>query len=93
MFTVYLDSQLYRYLKNDSEVDLRIKSLKAFLEENSNNFLVFYSHAHLLDLKEDKSDKKYDDLIYMQKWVDKNFLILYYKQDQATYELTAPIQK
>lgn len=101
MITVYLDSQIFRHLKNKNEVarDLNDAKRKALfqrlhhhLELNVPNLLLFYSHAHLLDLKCDKTEKKYEDLIYMEKWVQDNLIIFYFKHRDATYDLKTPLK-
>lgn len=97
MITLYLDSQLYRFLKradNSDEGDFPKKELFArlsqYLTEHKERFLIFYSFAHLLDLKQDKTNHKYDDLVYMEKWVDQNFLTHQSKAEHTDYFIASP---
>jgi hypothetical protein len=77
MISVYFDSQIFRYLKNKDKypgILDTISNLEKCLQENRSKFLFFYSHAHLLDLDNDLSDKKYDDLNFIENIVDDNYL-------------------
>lgn len=70
MRRVYLDSQIYRYQKNDiyySEVAKR-------LLKYSDNLLYCYSQGHISDLQRDTTDNKWDDLKFMERYVDDNYL-------------------
>lgn len=69
MITLYLDHQIYSYLKQKDgptkfigEEGVKrmetVRKLHDFLTKQKDNFLIFYSHAHLLDLSSDKSGNK-----------------------------------
>lgn len=60
-------SHLYK-----QEKSLYIDLLKKI--ENHNTSLFCYSHAHLLDLKSDKTDIKYSELTFMERIVNDNYL-------------------
>lgn len=94
MISVYFDSQIFRYLKNADRLGepqkLLYRRLSEYISKNKEHLLFFYSHAHLLDLKNDTTDKKYDDLKFMQEVVDDNFLILFSKENHAKYLLVNP---
>lgn len=74
MNRVYLDSNIYRYLKinkgNNSS------SLFERLIQSKEEIMFYYSYAHLSDLSRDKTNKKFDDLNFMEQLVDSNFLML-----------------
>jgi len=70
MKRVYLDSNIYRYLKNDDSFILNK------INETREEYIYYYSYAHLSDLSKDKTDKKFDDLLFMEKIVDNHFLNL-----------------
>jgi len=95
MVTVYFDSQIFRYLKNIEKYPTSkqplIQRLSKYISENREHFLYFFSHAHLLDLANDKTDKKYEDLKFMESVVDNNFLIQHFGSDKAKYLLVDPI--
>src|SRR5690606_39762988 len=63
-----------------------IQRLSKYISENREHFLYFFSHAHLLDLANDKTDKKYEDLKFMESVVDNNFLIQHFGSDKARSE-------
>lgn len=56
--------------------------------ENHQSSLFCYSHAHLLDLKSDKTDIKYSELSFMEKIVNDNYL-LYDSFEKRTSPLLA----
>lgn len=96
MVSVYFDSQIFRYLKNASRLSepqqSLYKKLNQYIEKNIEHLLFFYSHAHLLDLKNDATEKKYEDLEFMQGVVNDNFLILFAKEGSARYLLVNPAE-
>jgi hypothetical protein len=96
MVSVYFDSQIFRYLKNSDRLPeaqkILYKKLSDYILKNKDHLLFFYSHAHLLDLKNDTTDKKYGDLEFMQEIVNDNFLILFAKEGNARYLLVNPAE-
>lgn len=83
MRRIYFDSNVYRDLKKDPSLLERIKNKKDHL-------LFFFSHAHLLDLNEDESEKKFDDLNFMENLVDDNYLSLPYKEPNVNFQKASP---
>lgn len=73
MIRIYFDSNVYRHLKKDEE---KYSSLFYKLEQAKNRLMFYYSYAHLSDLTRDKTDRKYEDLSFMEKLVDNNYLNL-----------------
>jgi hypothetical protein len=104
MITIYLDHQIYSYLKNKdnstffqgptgSQKMETIRKLHEFLTDQKGNFLIFYSHAHLLDLSSDKSGNKerlLEDLRYREKWAEDNYLIFEEKDNSTDYKFAFP---
>jgi hypothetical protein len=74
MNRVYLDSNIYRYLKINQGNNA--SSLFENLIQSKEELMFYYSYAHLSDLSKDKTDKKFEDLLFMEQLVDKNFLNL-----------------
>lgn len=95
MISVYFDSQIFRNLKNRDNLVDQSKSeysrLHHYVFDNKNRFLFFFSHAHLLDLKNDKTEKKFEDLLYMEEIVEDNYLVHEFKAIYARYYLRTPM--
>jgi hypothetical protein len=87
---IYLDSNVFRFLKK-RETDF-YKKLEIVLNERKSNFLFCYSYAHLADLKRDKSQIKYDDLKYMESFVDNNYLCHYWGNKTTSCYLAKPLE-
>ena len=64
MERVYFDKQIFSHLfKGANPV---YQNFLSDLYKNKNNFLYCYSHGHLLDLKNDKTDIKYKELEFIK---------------------------
>lgn len=74
MNRVYLDSNIYRYLKINQGNNT--SSLFENLIQSKDDVMFYYSCAHLSDLSRDKTDRKFQDLLFMEQLVDTNFLNL-----------------
>lgn len=89
MVRIYFDKQIFSHLfKGEKE---RYVELLNKIRKNTTN-LYCYSHAHLLDLKNDTSDIKYKELEFMETIVNDNYLS-YHALDKNTscYLVTPPI--
>ncbi|MBA9078785.1 hypothetical protein [Rufibacter quisquiliarum] len=53
-------------------------------------FMYYFSHAHLLDLQRDKTEKKFEDLKFMGKYVDYNYLLLEWKENFVNVKVATP---
>lgn len=107
MITLYLDHQIYTYLKNRNNHDMfmgtggiqrmnTVNKLYDFLKKEKSNFLIFYSHAHMLDLSSDKSGNKerlLDDLKLREEFVENNYLVFNEKDNGTDYQLAYPETK
>jgi hypothetical protein len=90
MVKLYLDSQVYRYLKSGEN-----KSVVGFdnlIGQRSDLFLISFSHAHLLDLKRDSTEKKYDDLKFMEKYVGSRYLCYYESEKAGNSYIATPLE-
>ena len=72
MIRVYLDTNVYSYLKNSS--DPAIQKFHSSLIKYKSTLLYCFSHGHLLDFIQDKTDKKFADLDFIETLVDDNYI-------------------
>lgn len=89
MIRVYLDSNIFRYLKN---IDNGENTLFRKLIEFKDDIIFYYSSAHLSDLSRDTSEKKYQDLSFMEQLVDKNFLNLNHDEAVVNVKVASPME-
>lgn len=73
MITIYLDKQVFSHLFNAREEKYSL--LRDKILSHKDEFIFFYSNAHLFDLQDDKTDIKYAEMEFMQSIVDGNRLI------------------
>lgn len=84
---IYLDSCVFRDLKKPENEEL----LQNILVDKTRN-VYCYSEAHLLDLTRDKTEKKFEDMDFMERIVDGNSLyhnkkiILHYVAPKDFYD-------
>ena len=57
-----------------------------------NSFLYCYSHAHLLDLKNDHTAIKFDDLAFMETLVGNNYLSYHALEKRTSCYLAKPLE-
>lgn len=88
MKRIYLDRNIYNFQKH--EIPLYVE-LYDKLRNNGNNLLNFFSHAHLLDLKRDKSNRKFEDLAFMEQFVDSNYLVLQWGEENVIVKEVTPL--
>lgn len=81
MERIYFDKQIFSHLFK-GEKPLYQNFLKDLLD-NKDRFLFCYSHGHLLDLKNDKTDIKYKELDFIESLVGDNYLS-YHALDKRT---------
>jgi hypothetical protein len=87
---IYLDKQIFSHLfkqEKSQYVDL----LKKLYDYKSNGIFC-YSHAHLLDLKNDKTDIKYDELKFMETLVEDNYLSYHAIDKYTSCYLVKPLE-
>ncbi len=73
MVTIYLDKQIFSHLFNPQEdkyIRLRDKILS-----HKDEFIFVYSDGHLLDLQQDTTDIKYNEMEFMESIVNSNRLL------------------
>lgn len=88
MTRIYLDSNIYRYLKKSQ--DNSLNQIKSFLKED--HIHVFYSPAHLFDLGRDKTDWKYKDLLFMEQFTKRNYIELNKENEYVNTTLATPLE-
>ena len=71
METVYFDSQIFRELKKEENKYLLDKIIKL----KNNKLKYVYFDAHIYDLQNDKTDKKIEDLKFMSRIVENNYML------------------
>lgn len=83
MYTVYLDKNIYSYLTKDP-LDPLYETLGNILLDRQKELLVFYSYAHIEDLKNSMSSPKVeDDLLIIEKIAQKNYC--YYDNEHKKF--------
>lgn len=90
MQRIYIDSNIFRFLKKQ-DIPLYQELYKKIIDY-SDRLIYYYSYAHLADLSRDKSEEKYDDLIFMHNIVNSNYLATKWKETQATIQIASPLE-
>lgn len=80
MVRIYFDKQIFSHLYKGQKSEYANLLQKIRQHKTS---LFCYSHAHLLDLKSDKTDIKYSELAFMESIVNDNYLS-YHALDKVT---------
>lgn len=73
MVTIYFDKQLFSHLFKAH--DEKFSVLRDKILAHKDEFIFLYSNAHIIDLQQDDTDIKYDEMEFMQSIVDGNHLI------------------
>ena len=81
MITIYLDKQVFSHLFNAREEKYSL--LREKILSHKDEFIFFYSNAHLFDLQDDKTDIKYAEMEFMQSIVDGNRLIYEFPRQEV----------
>lgn len=70
MLIVYLDQNVYQYLKKEENKHLaeKVKAAKEYI-------LFCFSEAHLYDLSRDKTDEKFDDMDFIASIAENNCIV------------------
>jgi hypothetical protein len=91
MINVYLDSNIFRFLKKNDETQFQQLNNK-LIQYSGSPLFYCYSHAHLLDLKQDLTNKKEEDLKFMETIVNDNYLCLYWGEKTAKIYPKSPTE-
>lgn len=90
MERIYFDKQIFSYLfKGGNPV---YEKFLSDLMNNKDKFLYCYSHAHLLDLKNDKTQTKYIELNFIESLVGDNYLSYHGTDKRTSCYLAKPIE-
>lgn len=90
MERIYFDKQIFSYLFKATS-----PTYTKFLEDlyaNDDNFTFCFSHAHLLDLKNDKTEIKYKELEFIETLVKDNYLTYDSTQKNAFCFIAKPLE-
>ncbi len=90
MERIYFDKQIFSHLfKQENPV---YQNLLIQLLADKHHFLFCYSHAHLLDLKNDKTDIKYKELEFIEQLVGDNYLSYHATEKRTSCYLVKPLE-
>jgi len=88
MERIYFDKQIFSHLfKGDKPI---YQKLYKDLIKNKDQFIFCYSHGHLLDLKNDKTETKFSELDFIEKIVDDNYLSYHATEKRTSCYLAKP---
>lgn len=89
MVRVYFDKQIFSHLfKQEKEL---YKKLFNKIKQHKTS-LFCYSHAHLMDLKSDRTDIKYAELEFMESIVQDNYLSYHALEKKTSCYLAKPLE-
>src|SRR6185437_2900501 len=85
---IYLDTNVFSNLRNNiTPVD---QQLNLLLEQFKNNLTIVFSHAHIRDKLNDKSDMKSLDFEFMENLVGDNYLSYHGLEKRTSFYLATP---
>ena len=90
MERIYFDKQIFSYLFKG--IDPVYKKFLSTLYSQKDNFLYCYSHGHVLDLKNDKTDIKYQELEFIETLVKDNYLLYHAIDKKTSCYLAKPLE-
>jgi hypothetical protein len=90
MARVYFDSNVFSNLKKNETESFR--KLNEYINRDEGFFSFFFSHAHILDKKKDKTLEKYTDLEFMETIVKDNYLSYHALDKISSIYLATPRQ-
>jgi hypothetical protein len=90
MERIYFDKQIFSHLFKGEEAIYQ--KFLAQLIANKQHFLYCYSYAHLLDLKNDKTDIKYEELEFIETLVGDNYLSYNATEKRTSCYLAKPLE-
>ena len=90
MEKIYFDKQIFSHLFK--QTDPIYQNLYDELYSSKDKFIFYYSHAHLLDLKNDKTDIKYDELKFIESLVEDNYLSYHGLTKKTSSYLARPLE-
>lgn len=89
MVRIYFDKQIFSHLFKQEKPHY-VKLLNQIRKQKASLFC--YSHAHLLDLKNDKTDIKYSELEFMDSIVNDNYLSYHAIEKKTSCYLARPLE-
>jgi hypothetical protein len=88
MERIYFDKQIFSHLFKGEKP--AYQNFLSTLNRNKHRFLYCYSHAHLLDLKNDLTDIKYKELDFIETLVNDNYLSYHAIEKRTSCYLAKP---
>jgi hypothetical protein len=89
MVRIYFDKQIFSHLFKQEKKQYVVLLNKIRAQKAS---LFCYSHAHLLDLKNDKTDIKYSELEFIDSIVNDNYLSYHAIEKKTSCYLVRPLE-
>ena len=95
MFRIYFDKQIFSYLFNEKlyKNGLSKRSVEKYavlydkVFQHKDQFVFYFSEAHMQDLSRDKTEIKYEELDFMESIVDRNCIAII-KNKPTSYLIT-----
>ena len=88
MARIYFDTNVFSNLQNNSAGSFQL--LNNYIELYKSNLSFFFSHAHIRDKKNDKTNFKFQDFVFMEKIVGDNYISYHGLKKYATFYLATP---
>ena len=89
MVRIYFDKQIFSHLYKQEKTQY-VKLLNQIRKQKASLFC--YSHAHLRDLKNDKTNIKYSELEFMDSIVNDNYLSYHAIEKKTSCYLARPLE-
>lgn len=88
MSRIYLDSNVFSNLRTNKLP--KFQTLNVLLDKYKPNLSFFFSQAHILDKKKDKTNHKYADFKFMEGLTKDNYLIHYFNEKYTSNKAITP---
>ena len=88
MARIYFDSNVFSNLRNGSQE--KFVALREKIEKYKENFVFFFSHAHIRDKINDKTNFKFEDFEFMATLVGNNYLSYHALDKRTSFYLATP---
>lgn len=89
MSRIYFDSNIYSYLRANSQP--LYQQLNELLSLYKTNLTFFFSHAHIRDKKKDSTQHKFADFTFMESFTQDNYLSYHILRKNTSQYLATPL--
>ncbi len=86
---IYLDTNIYSYLKGSA--DSKYRELNRLLLEYQPVLSIYFSYALIRDKRKDLTDKKFEDFEYIESWTGDNYIAYHPLEKRTSFYLATPI--